>query len=111
MPNATTFWFFGLMVPGIHFLYKNVLDILDIFIKNGELFLVMKRGLYIGRFQPMQNGHLKVIKEALDEVDELIIVVGSSDKSFNRQNPLTAGERIEIIKSTLMDEGLENRLG
>ena len=68
----------------------------------------MKRGLYIGRFQPFHSGHLRVIKNALKDVDELIIVVGSSDKSFSNDNPMTAGERVEIIKETLKDEKVKN---
>lgn len=68
----------------------------------------MKRALYIGRFQPFHNGHLRVIKNALEENDELIIIIGSSDKSFTKKNPLTAGERIEIIKQTLLSEKIKN---
>jgi nicotinamide-nucleotide adenylyltransferase len=59
------------------------------------------RGLFIGRFQPFHLGHLAAIKFALRNVEELIIVIGSAEKSHEMRNPFTAGERIEMIKSSL----------
>ncbi len=69
----------------------------------------MKRGLYIGRFQPFHKGHLYSLKWCSDKVDELIIAVGSSDKSFELRNPFTAGERIEIIRENITTEIKEKR--
>lgn len=65
---------------------------------------MVKRGLYVGRFQPLHLGHLYSIKWCGEKVDELIIAIGSSDKSFELKNPLTAGERIEIIRETIINE-------
>lgn len=61
----------------------------------------MKRGLFVGRFQPFHIGHLEVIKKILAEVDELIIIVGSSQYSHRLDNPYTAGERITMIRKAL----------
>ena len=58
-------------------------------------------GLFIGRFQPFHKGHLAAIKFALDKVDQLVIVVGSAQKSHESRNPFTAGERVRMIKDTL----------
>lgn len=69
----------------------------------------MKRGLYIGRFQPFHKGHLYSLKWCSDKVDELIVAVGSSDKSFELRNPFTAGERIEIIRENITTEIKEKR--
>ena len=69
----------------------------------------MKRGLYIGRFQPFHKGHLYSLKWCSDRVDELIVAVGSSDKSFELRNPFTAGERIEIIRENITTEIREKR--
>jgi nicotinamide-nucleotide adenylyltransferase len=62
---------------------------------------VLHRGLFIGRFQPFHLGHLATIKFALESVDQLVIVVGSADKSHEMRNPFTAGERIEMIRNSL----------
>ena len=61
----------------------------------------MARGLFIGRFQPFHFGHIAAIKFAFTNIDELIIVIGSSEASYDPQNPFTAGERISMIKDSL----------
>jgi nicotinamide-nucleotide adenylyltransferase len=58
-------------------------------------------GLFIGRFQPFHKGHLVTVKFALSRVDQLVIVVGSAQKSHEYRNPFTAGERIRMIKESL----------
>ena len=50
---------------------------------------LVKRGVFIGRFQPFHNGHLEAIKKLLIEVDELIIMIGSSQYSHSFDNPFT----------------------
>ena len=67
----------------------------------------MKRGLFVGRFQPPHLGHIHAIKIALKECDELIIVIGSAQYSHTLENPFTAGERIEMLRRALMDEGID----
>ena len=66
-----------------------------------------KVGLYIGRFQPFHTGHIEAIKYALDKVDELIIVIGSSQYSYTLENPFTTGERISMVRKGLEDVGIE----
>ncbi len=66
-----------------------------------------KRGLYVGRFQPFHKGHLQVIKRILEEVEELIIVIGSSQISHELDNPFTAGERIAMVRRALTEEGVD----
>jgi nicotinamide-nucleotide adenylyltransferase len=60
----------------------------------------MKRGLYIGRFQPFHLGHFNMLKEieAMELVDEVIIAVGSSLTSYTPRNPFSGGERLDIIR-------------
>jgi nicotinamide-nucleotide adenylyltransferase len=62
-------------------------------------------GLFIGRFQPFHKGHLATVKFALGRVDQLVIVVGSAQKSHEPRNPFTAGERIMMIKESLDSDG------
>jgi len=65
------------------------------------------RALFVGRFQPFHNGHWEVIRSLMREVDELIIVVGSSQKSHELDDPFTAGERIAMIKAALDEMKVE----
>ena len=62
---------------------------------------MIKRGLFIGRFQPFHKGHLKAIKYILERVEELILVIGSAQHSHEILNPFTAGERLVMIKLAL----------
>lgn len=68
---------------------------------------MVNRGLYVGRFQPFHLGHLEAIKEALAEVDELVIVIGSAQYSHNINNPFTAGERLVMIRRALQEAGID----
>jgi len=65
-----------------------------------------KRGLIVGRFQPFHTGHQSAIKNILKEVDELVIVIGSTQKSFTNENPFTTGERVEMIAKSLQSDKL-----
>ncbi|MEM3399281.1 MAG: nicotinamide-nucleotide adenylyltransferase [Candidatus Micrarchaeia archaeon] len=69
----------------------------------------MKTGLFIGRFQPFHNGHMRAIEWILEDCDRLIIVVGSSQRSFEIDNPFTVGERIEMITRVLSSKNLLSR--
>jgi nicotinamide-nucleotide adenylyltransferase len=60
--------------------------------------------LFVGRFQPFHKGHLATVRFALGKVDQLVIVVGSAQKSHEPKNPFTAGERIRMIKESLDSE-------
>jgi len=65
----------------------------------------MKRGFYIGRFQPYHNGHQSVLEHIADEVDEIVIGVGSAQLSHTIDNPFTAGERVLMITCSLASLG------
>ena len=69
----------------------------------------MKRALFIGRFQPFHNGHLSAVKEILAAYDECVIIVGSAQENLTERNPLTAGERIELISLVLKTEGIREK--
>ena len=63
----------------------------------------MTRGFYIGRFQPFHEGHHAMVERISEEVDELVVGIGSADQSHTVRNPFTAGERIMMITKTLVD--------
>ncbi len=67
----------------------------------------MRVGLFVGRFQPFHLGHLGAVKYALKQVDYLYVVVGSAQRSHERDNPFTASERIMMIKSALDGNGVD----
>lgn len=70
---------------------------------------MVKRGLYVGRFQPFHLGHLSAVKTVLEEADELVIVVGSAQYSHTKANPFTAGERLMMVHLALEEAGVDCR--
>ena len=68
---------------------------------------MVNRGLYVGRFQPFHIGHLDAIRSVLENVDELVIVIGSAQYSHNVNNPFTAGERLVMIRRALQEAGVD----
>lgn len=61
----------------------------------------MRRGIFIGRFQPPHVGHLKIIEDMSKEVDEVIIGIGSSNEHHATDNPFTSKEREEMLNEAL----------
>lgn len=58
--------------------------------------------VFIGRFQPFHNGHLKVVMDAVTKkADKLIILVGSSNIARDTRNPFTYEERVALILDVL----------
>jgi bifunctional NMN adenylyltransferase/nudix hydrolase len=52
----------------------------------------------IGRFQPLHNAHLEIIKRATALTDQLVIVTGSAAQPRTYKNPFTSFERERMIK-------------
>lgn len=75
--------------------------------RRSEVKEKVKRGLFVGRFQPFHLGHLGAIKTALNQVEEVIIVVGSAEYSHSDKNPFTAGERVEMILAALKEAKID----
>ncbi len=65
------------------------------------------RGILIGRMQPVHNGHMEVIKQILNEVDEIIIGIGSAQASHELKDPFTAGERIVMMSQALAEKDID----
>ncbi len=68
---------------------------------------MIKRGLYVGRFQPFHLGHLDAIRQVLRHVDELVIAIGSAQYSHTLRDPFTAGERLVMVRMALSEAGVE----
>ncbi|MGB9902904.1 nicotinamide-nucleotide adenylyltransferase [Methanothrix sp.] len=65
----------------------------------------MRRGFYIGRFQPYHMGHHLVLEQISREVDEIIVGIGTAQISHTVTDPFTAGERIAMIYGALRELG------
>ena len=61
----------------------------------------------MGRFQPFHLGHLNLVKQILDECDEVIIAITSSQFNYLEKDPFTAGERIEMIHTSLKESNVD----
>ena len=66
------------------------------------------RGILIGRMQPVHNGHMQVIDKILNEVDEIIIGIGSAQLSHELKDPFTAGERIVMVNQALAERNIDS---
>ena len=67
-------------------------------------------GVFIGRFQPLHIGHEHVIRQALEQVKHLIVLVGSANVARNPRNPFTFDERAAMLRSAFRHETAEERL-
>ncbi len=66
----------------------------------------MTTALYVGRFQPFHNGHADAIRQIFETgVKKVLIGIGTAEENFTPQNPLTAGERFEMIENALQELG------
>lgn len=57
--------------------------------------------VFIGRFQPFHNGHLRVVQEGLELADNLIILIGSSNVANDTRNPFTYSERAGMVRNAI----------
>jgi bifunctional NMN adenylyltransferase/nudix hydrolase len=53
--------------------------------------------VYIGRFQPLHNGHVAVINQARTLAKNVLVLVGSSNQPRTFKNPFTYTERSHMI--------------
>ena len=61
----------------------------------------MKKGLILGRFQPLHMGHLSLFESVIYDENELLICIGSSNENRTENNPYNSLERTKMIKSVL----------
>jgi bifunctional NMN adenylyltransferase/nudix hydrolase len=52
----------------------------------------------IGRFQPIHNAHLEIIKRATALCEQLVIITGSAAQPRTYKNPFTSAERSKMIR-------------
>jgi len=61
----------------------------------------------MGRFQPFHLGHLELVKQILDECDQVIIALTGSQFNYIEKDPFTSGERIEMIHQSLKENNID----
>ena len=67
-------------------------------------------GVFIGRFQPLHLGHEHIIRDALDRVAKLIVLVGSANVARDPRNPFTFEEREQMLRGSFAYEMAQGRL-
>jgi bifunctional NMN adenylyltransferase/nudix hydrolase len=68
----------------------------------------MKSGIFIGRFQPVHQGHIHALGIAASQVDKLYILVGSANQCRSIRNPWTFQERSNMLRKFLRNENISN---
>lgn len=71
----------------------------------------LQAAVYIGRFQPFHNGHLRVVNDILKEyTHSLYLAVPTVGGALTRANPFTAAERVQMIRACTQHFGLPVRV-
>ena len=63
--------------------------------------------VFIGRMQPLHNGHIQNINNALKIADNVLVVVGSANQPRTPKNPFTVGERTQMIKAVFPQDRVQ----
>lgn len=66
------------------------------------------KALFIGRFQPVHNGHMSVLEYGITQYDTIIIGIGSSQYGHALENPFTAEERKQMLERSLAAHHITN---
>lgn len=59
----------------------------------------------IGQFAPFHNGHLALVRRALDRAQTVVVLMGSAGRARNSRHPWTEHERERMLRSALPDAG------
>ena len=57
--------------------------------------------ILIGRFQPVHNGHLALLRDALAAAHQVVVVLGSAHAARSPRNPFTWQEREALLRGAL----------
>lgn len=57
--------------------------------------------VYIGRFQPLHNGHVNIIQKISQLANKVIVIIGSKSNPISTKNPWSYDERVDMIKNSV----------
>ncbi len=61
-----------------------------------------KTAVFLWRFQPFHIGHMSIVDKIFqNDFERLLLIIGSSDKSWTDENPWTLQQREEIIRASI----------
>lgn len=66
---------------------------------------IYKTGVFLARMQPLHAAHMYLIEKALQECEDIWIVLGSANKDSMLRNPFTLQFREEVLKEALSEAG------
>jgi len=68
-----------------------------------------KAALFIGRFQPLHNGHLFALRYIAKRSSRVYVAIGSAQEKGTEKNPFSARERREMLRAVLVKEKLSKK--
>lgn len=68
----------------------------------------MQTGIFIGRFQPVHNGHIASLVSAANQVQKLYILIGSANQCRSIRNPWSFNERKQMVAAALYANQITN---
>ena len=54
--------------------------------------------VFIGRFQPVHNAHVAILRRAYELADKVVVVVGSANQPRTVDNPFNVSERMNLVR-------------
>lgn len=66
----------------------------------------MSGALFVGRFQPLHDGHMAVIEDLYKKHGEVTVVIGSANEQGTQKNPFSEKERVEMLARALHARGM-----
>ena len=72
--------------------------------KPKEGYYMKKLAVYVGRFRPFHSAHKSSIITALNENDNILVLVGSCGAPRNNKNPFAYNEIVNMIRYCFNDE-------
>lgn len=62
--------------------------------------------VFIGRFQPVHNGHVEVLRNAAKLAHRVVVIVGSADRPRTYKNPFFYEERRAMLQNAIKEHRL-----